>query len=280
MQPEITVLMPARNCEAFIAEAIQSVLNQTFSDFELIVMDDGSTDGTRSVIERFDDPRIRFQKNKPDFIATLNRGLASAAGKYLARTDADDVMPVDRLAIEHALLEEYPEIDVCSGWMQLFGQNVNEQISRTTSGWIDSPLLFMLRTNFVFNATTMCRMDFIRKHRLTYKHYPYAEDYLFWSEAARKGARFYVESQILHFYRMWENQVGRKYKREQVASTWKIKKEIVSWLVVDRSDNELTAFHQQACQLNENGKLSDKAFVNLFYQLCAEAKEGRSERDE
>lgn len=265
--PEITILMPAYNCEPYIAEAIQSVLNQTFTDFELIILDDGSTDNTPSVISQFHDPRIIVQRYEHDYIATLNRGLECATGRYLARMDADDLIPATRLAIQHTILEEHPAIDVCSGWMQLFGENIHEQLSQTVSGYIDHPLLFMLKTNFVYNATTMCRMSLIRKHRLQYKYYPYAEDFMFWSEAARMGAKFFIESQVLYYYRMHKNQVSLKHKNEQVESSWKIRKEVVKWLVEEFSNKQVSAFYKQTCELNQSGLLSDTAFNALFYHL-------------
>ncbi len=259
--------MPAYNCENFIGEAIQSVLDQTFTDFELLVMDDGSTDNTRTVIESFHDSRIRIQQNEHDFIATLNKGLENVSTRYIARTDADDLMAKDRLQIQYAILEEYPEIDVCSGWMQLFGENVTPQLSKTIAGYVKNPLLLMLQTNFVFNATTMCRTEFVRKHQLHYKYYKHAEDFLFWCEAARAGATFYVESQVFHYYRMWENQVGRKYRKEQGESAWKVRQKVIQWLVDDAADQEIKAFHEQACSLNRRGVLTNPDFIFLFNQL-------------
>lgn len=270
--PAITVLMPAYNCEKLIGEAIQSVLDQTFTDFELLILDDGSTDNTPSVIEGFHDPRIRVQKNDHDYIASLNSGLEMINTPYLARMDADDLMAKDRLQIQYAILEEYPEIDVCSGWMQLFGENIPPQLSKTVAGYVKNPLLLMLQTNFVFNATTMCRTAFVRKHQLRYKYYMYAEDLLFWSEAARAGATFFVESQIFHYYRMWENQVGRKYWKEQDNSAWKIRQEVIQWLVDDQTDHDIRIFHEQAKLLLERNQLTPQTYLLLFHQLLAVGK--------
>lgn len=265
--PKITLLMPAYNCEEYVAKAIQSVLEQTFTDFELIVMDDGSTDTTLNEIERISDPRIVVQKNKHNFIATLNRGLLSASGQYLARMDADDLIPADRLAIQYRILEDHPEIEVCGGWMQLFGKNVKQQVARVVFGYITHPLLLMLRNNFIYNATTMCRMAFIRKHKLSYKPFAHAEDYFFWCEAARCGARFFVEPQVLYYYRMWKNQVGRVYQKEQKESSVAVRKEVVGWLVGEKKLSDIVTFYKQASTFNQTGILSDEAFIELFYQI-------------
>lgn len=265
--PAITVLMPAYNGEDFIGEAIRSVLDQTFTDFELLIIDDGSTDNTLSVIESFQDPRIRVHKNKHDYIATLNYGLENIDTPYWARMDVDDIMPKDRLQIQYAILEEYPDIDVCSGWMQLFGEHVTPQLFETVSGYIENPLLLMLKTNFVCNPTTMCRTEFVRKHQLRYTYYMHAEDFLFWCEAARAGATFFVESLSLNYYRISENQVGHTYNKEQSETAWKIRQKVIQWFVDDINDNDLRVFHNQACLLNKKGLLANPLFLSLFHEL-------------
>ena len=90
--PAISIVMPAYNAEMYIREAIDSVICQSFPDFECIVVDDGSTDGTRDIIRAYHDKRIVLLENKHDFIASLNLGMDAARGRYIARMDADDIM--------------------------------------------------------------------------------------------------------------------------------------------------------------------------------------------
>lgn len=99
MQPRISVVIPAYNHERFVGAAVESVLNQTFDDFELIVIDDGSTDRTAEVIKSYDDPRLSyyFQENQ-DAYNTINRGLGMAKGAYISILNSDDVYATDRLA--------------------------------------------------------------------------------------------------------------------------------------------------------------------------------------
>ncbi|MDP4148560.1 MAG: glycosyltransferase [Bacteroidota bacterium] len=108
--PRVTMLMPAYNAGKYIAEAIRSVLAQDFSDFELLIVDDGSTDDTREVIGRFSDPRIRLleQENK-GISAALNAGLTAARGIYIARFDADDICLPQRLSRQTAFLDANPD---------------------------------------------------------------------------------------------------------------------------------------------------------------------------
>lgn len=95
---EVTVLLVVHNCELFIHECVRSILNQVYTDFELLVIDDCSTDSTLSIIRSFDDKRIRLVcMSENNYINSLNVGLRMAEGKYIARMDGDDVMLPCRL---------------------------------------------------------------------------------------------------------------------------------------------------------------------------------------
>jgi glycosyltransferase involved in cell wall biosynthesis len=107
---KITVLMPAFNAGKYIAEAIRSVLEQTFTDFELLIINDGSTDNTVAEINKFNDGRIRLIEAGHEGIApALNRGLLEARGYYIARFDADDICYPDRLRVQYDFMEDHPD---------------------------------------------------------------------------------------------------------------------------------------------------------------------------
>jgi glycosyltransferase involved in cell wall biosynthesis len=109
--PTVSVLMPCWNRERFIGDAIRSILAQTFTDLELIVVDDGSTDGTRAVVASFDDPRLRCLSCEHRGIsAAMNAGLAAAQGKFIARLDSDDWWMPDMLATQIAMLDARPDV--------------------------------------------------------------------------------------------------------------------------------------------------------------------------
>lgn len=110
----VTIGMPVFNTDRYIAFAIKSILKQTHSNFELIIIDDGSTDNTKEIITSFKDPRIKFfhfEKNL-GIASRLNEIIAMAKGKYFARMDADDIMFPNRLAVQVQFLEQHPEFDV------------------------------------------------------------------------------------------------------------------------------------------------------------------------
>jgi len=111
VDPVVSVIMPCWNRDRFVADAIRSVLAQTFSDFELIVVDDGSTDGTREVVASFSDPRLRcLHREHRGISAAMNAGLAAARGRYIARLDSDDLWLPEMLATQVAVLESRPDI--------------------------------------------------------------------------------------------------------------------------------------------------------------------------
>lgn len=114
--PVISVLMPAYNAAEFISEAINSILSQTFTDFELIIIDDGSTDNTVQIIQSYTDSRIVFIKNEVNLklIKTLNKGIGLARGKYIARMDADDISLPERFEKQISIFDSYNGIDIVS----------------------------------------------------------------------------------------------------------------------------------------------------------------------
>lgn len=108
--PEVSVIMPAYNAETFIREAIDSILAQSHRDFELIILDDGSKDATASIVQSYDDPRIRLiQKDNEGVAATLNRGIGLAQGEFIWRHDADDISLPNKLHREISFLQDHPD---------------------------------------------------------------------------------------------------------------------------------------------------------------------------
>jgi glycosyltransferase involved in cell wall biosynthesis len=126
-EPRISVVMPAYNSAAHLAEAIESVLNQTLGDFELLVVVDNSSDGTEDIVRQYEvhDPRVRLLVNKhtPGIVGALNTGLEAARGKYFARADADDINRPYRFEKQVEYLENHPDIYVLGGGFVPFDEN-------------------------------------------------------------------------------------------------------------------------------------------------------------
>ena len=121
----ISVAMPIYNCAATLDLAVQSILNQTFGDFELLLLDDGSTDGTAALAGSYSDPRIRVFTDGQHLglVPRLNQAIGLSRGKYYGRMDGDDVAYPERFALQAKFLEEHPEIDLVGGGIIVFGRN-------------------------------------------------------------------------------------------------------------------------------------------------------------
>lgn len=265
--PKVSVLMPVRNVQDYICQAIDSVLQQSYTDYELLIIDDGSTDRTIEFIQRYKDSRIRLLMRKHNFIENLNEGIRLADGKYIARMDGDDLMHSERLLVQVQRLEEMPEITVCASWMQSFGENSVSRILKTYARKIESPILELLRQNIFYHPTVMMRKDFLEHHQLEYKAYARAEDYKLWVDIACCGGQFYIEPQVLLFYRISSGQVSAQ---PGVRLGKKIRYEIMNWLansaLVDRKETRgiLKRVLTDLVFLEEEDLLSEQNIIQLF----------------
>ena len=121
--------MPAYNAEQYICEAIESILNQTYKDFEFIIINDGSTDRTKEIIKSYNDPRIVYLENEKNsgIVVTLNKGLDFATGEYIARMDADDVASPKRFEKQVAYMGKNKGIGVLGTGIIIFGEGMAEK---------------------------------------------------------------------------------------------------------------------------------------------------------
>lgn len=236
--PMISIVLPAYNAGEVLEQAVMSVYVQTFTDWELLIMDDGSTDNTAEVALRIKDPRIRLIRCKHDFIATLNKGMQAAKGKYIARMDADDRMVPERLAIQYRLMEEHPEITVCGSWVETFGKDIIPQYYGEQEEFVENPIACLLQKNFLCHPTVIMRADFWQEHQLHYQYYSAAEDYKLWFEMAKLGAVFYVIPQVLLLYQVSDTQVSKQQLEKQRTSSLKIQWEVMEYLIDKQNDRE------------------------------------------
>jgi glycosyltransferase involved in cell wall biosynthesis len=200
--------MPCYNVEKYVAEAVESMLNQTFEDFELIMLDDCSTDKTAEIIKQFDDERIVYYKNEQNLglVGTLNIGLQLAAGELIARMDGDDISLPSRLERQIRFLDENPDIVLCSGGMELFGTENNVWIRESNPEDVKITMLFY---SPVLHASSVFRKQFFLDNHLIYRKEAFpAEDYDLWSRAVFFG-KFANIPEVLYKYRIHGVQVTR-----------------------------------------------------------------------
>lgn len=182
--PRVTVLMPVYNAEAYLREAIDSILSQTFTDFEFLIIDDGSTDTSAEIVQSYDDPRIRFVRNAQNLrlAQTLNKGLDLAIGEYVARMDADDISLPERLTKQVEFLDAHPEVGIVGVWARAFGE-ANFSIPQPADPEVArAKLLF---DSCLVHPAVLIRRSLLDFHGLRYQPLPHFEDYELWQRAAR-----------------------------------------------------------------------------------------------
>ena len=220
--PIVTVLMPVYNGSAYLREAIESILNQTFQLFELLIIDDGSTDDSREIVNSFNDARIRLicQQCNQGLIKTLNLGLNLTRTPYLARMDADDVALPERLGKQVEFLQTHPEIScVGSDFIWLGNPNEKSWVNYFTPNEIKVALLFGCP---LCHPTVMFRMEDIRRYSLSYSSdYLHAEDYAFWVEISQNLQIANLTETLLQ-YRKHAGQISKLKSDIQCRSIDKI----------------------------------------------------------
>ena len=181
--PFVTVLMPVYNGEKYLAQAIESVLKQTHTHFEFIVINDGSRDRSADIIGSFKDPRIIVVSNPANIglTASLNLGLQLAKGKYLARMDSDDVSLAERFEKQVNFLEDNPAVAVCGSWIKVFGEGDNRVVKfPTDSDYIRCNLLFR---NPIAHPTVMLNLYLLRSAKFFYDNsFETSQDYNLWAK--------------------------------------------------------------------------------------------------
>ena len=213
-KPVVTVLLPAYNASAYIVEAIESVLNQTYSDFELLIINDGSKDDTEIKVLSFSDKRIRYEQNDKNegLVYTLNKGLELARGVYIARMDADDICLPTRLEKQVNFLNQNIKIDLCGTNAELFGDSTG----KTKLPLSDYDIrLNLLIGSCIIHPTVMFRCSFLRGNNIRYREtfFP-AEDYRMWVNVAHHGKMANIEESLLK-YRVHNAQISIQKKNEQ-----------------------------------------------------------------
>lgn len=238
--PVVSVLLPVFNGEKYVKAAVDSILQQTFTDFELIIIDDGSTDRTLTLLQAFNDSRIRLVPNSTNrgIVNALNQALGLARGSYLARMDADDIAWPRRLEKQVVRMEANPQIGVCGSWMHILGE-------KPSSLWrsprfheeIAAELVF---SSPLFHPTVMLRRSVLQQHQLTYSgEYPGAEDFELWNRLAKVTRLENLDEPLLD-YRFHPGQSGQRSSAVQLASANRLRRLQLRGLGIDADERELS----------------------------------------
>lgn len=272
--PLISVVLPVYNGEKYLAEAIDSILAQTFINFELLIIDDGSTDNSLAILKQYQklDDRIRLiSRENRSLATTLNELIDLARGEWVARMDADDIALPHRFERQLQWLEQ-TGADICGSWVKFFGTS-NKRIMKhpQTDQAIKIELLF--GTSFA-HPTVIMKTSLIKQLRYD-KTWEKAEDYDLWERAARAGWQMTNVPEVLLLYRQHSTQITSYTSSKNHILSQLIRRrhwEFVSEAMLLKQDwiDEVIKIREPSQKININ--YVDSVFVKLLQQNHGEAR--------
>jgi glycosyltransferase involved in cell wall biosynthesis len=197
----VSVIIPVYNCQNHIVSAVYSILNQTFTDFEVVIIDDGSTDGTINLLRQIKDSRVRvYSRSNKGLSETLRELVERSNGEYIARMDADDLSLPYRLELQTSILDKSPSTVLVSSNVTYIDENdevLGNSISLTSKAMIRKA---MFRGNIIFHPSVMFRRKEYYKSG-GYDPYisKYCEDYLLWIEMLKIGDIHVMQDSLLKY---------------------------------------------------------------------------------
>ncbi len=207
MEPKVSVIMTVKNFKTYLRESIDSILDQTFEDFEFVIIDYHSTDGTSELIDSYDDARIRHILLKDDrpftFSRSLNHALDHAAAPYIARHDADDISLPQRLERQYTFLTEHPDIDVVGTYLDMVDVDLNPMSTLIHPVAHDEIVKQLRFSPSIAHATIMAKRAVFERYRYN-EIMKDSEDYELWLRIVRdKSFRFHNIPESLYKYRRY-----------------------------------------------------------------------------
>ena len=215
MSPFVSIVMPAYNAGDYLTASVNSILAQDFNNFELIVIDDGSSDGSIEAICEIDDNRLILIRNECNkgLIYSLNYGCSLAKGEWIARMDADDIALPNRLQEQLAFAEQHA-LDFLGANATVFGPETNRLLI-SPSGKVDIEFSALFKCPFIHPVVLGRRELFLMGYDEKYKH---AEDYELWTRLILEDVKFGNMPKVLLRYREHSNQISVTKRAEQESS--------------------------------------------------------------
>ncbi|HBE03003.1 MAG: hypothetical protein A2096_04770 [Spirochaetes bacterium GWF1_41_5] len=221
MNPPVSIIMPVYNCGQYLTAAIESILKQKFTDFELLIIYDRSSDASDEIIDKYhkQDSRLRIHENRGlGIISALNCGLDLAAGEFIARMDADDISLPERINSQYNLMKKNPECILCGTWYKYINEE-DKVLSEIPLPEHDSEIKTLLAVSAVFaHGSVMFRRSALGNLRYSEAKPNFAEDYRLWTELAFRG-RLAVIPEYLYHYREYSASLSQRVSRELASDT-------------------------------------------------------------
>jgi glycosyltransferase involved in cell wall biosynthesis len=214
--PLISVVMPVYNGAKHLVDSIESILNQTYENFELIIVNDGSIDESLQIIERYknqDGRIVLISRENRGLVFSLNEAIRRSQGKYVARMDADDISLPSRLEEQLKFISE-KNVDICGTSVQLFDNGKNFGVWRYPEGDCDIKFTLMFSSSFAHPSVMIKREVF---DKVEYSNYKHAEDYKLWVDMALLECKMSNLNKVLLKYRYHPEQASKINNSEQRA---------------------------------------------------------------
>jgi len=270
MNPMISVIMPVYNSEKYLKEAIESILNQSYKDFELIIINDGSTDDSAQIINLYKDNRIKLINNfeNKGLVYSLNLGIEVSKGKYIARMDSDDICYKNRFQKQVEFMEKNTSAAVCGGNCKVFGENIKNGVMRKYMDPTSIRYSLLFRCELV-HPTVIMRKDVLIKNNYKYNEEDCGiEDFSLWQRISFNH-EIYNMPKILLRYRIVNSSITKTAEKNIVERKMYHKKmykqgiEHYGFII----NEEQLETHWKLCNLrNSNG-------IHEFYNIIEYIKE-------
>lgn len=224
--PRVTVLMPIYNGETYLKEATDSILNQTYKDFEFLIINDGSKDRSAEIISKYTDPRINLVHNEKNLglITTLNNGIEIAKGEYIVRMDCDDISVPDRIEKQVKFMDENPEVGMSSSCVELYGLH-RKMFYKIPSDYEEIKCDFLFNVPF-FHPAMILRKSTLNKYNLRYPDQLYSEDHALWIKASKLFPLKNIPEALV-YYRIHKSQICQACSSEQSVTTINLRKNLL-----------------------------------------------------
>lgn len=233
--PLVSVVVPAYNAANTLAESLESLARQTFRDFEVVVVDDGSVDGSAAIAERYSEAiqmRVLVNLQNSGVAASLNRGIAGSDSKFIARLDADDLAHPERLAQQVAFLDATKNVDICGTHMIMFRDGNPSEQTVHEHPIADAAIKTMLLQHCALShPSILMRRSFIQDVGQYDPACDFAEDYDLWCRGALMGKRYANLALHLTSYRVHAGQIGQSKSDLQCERDLGVKTRYMSALI-------------------------------------------------
>ncbi len=263
--PLVSVIMPMYNAEKLVKQTIDSILGQTFEDFEFLIVDDGSSDKSIDVVQSYSDSRIKLYKNEINigYVPTLNKLIQIAEGEFIARQDNDDISHRQRLEKQVRYMQKHPQVGLCGSHAKFIGsKNSGGYFHPHTNSDIRAQMVF---GNPIVHPSVMIRSELFKGgNPLSYNpDLMPAEDYALWYEISQKAQIVNLKKSLLK-YRWHANNTGVLKANKQIQCANAVRFHIIETSLQIKMTLEEKDIHSKACNV-ENMNMQELIYLQHWF---------------